>query len=70
MAEDAHDDLFDEDGLANGMDIAFESMAGIMISMYKALKRHGLSAQEAAALTAAFIAQNMPVDLQGPQDGS
>lgn len=67
---DSIEHLFGGEGMADAAEIAFEAMAQIMAPVYRALKRQGLSAQESAALTAAFVAQNMPVDLQGPQDGS
>lgn len=50
--------------------IAIEHMAGVMATFYKAFKKAGLPSQEAAALTAACMAQNMPQDLEGPRDGS
>lgn len=50
--------------------VAFDEMAKIMAPMFRALTRNGLTGQEAAALTAAYWAQNMPTELQGPIDGS
>lgn len=66
-------DSFNFDGMEGDFDvtkIAFEAMASLMAPLFKALTKQGLSGQEAAALTAAYWAQNMPVEPEEPQDGS
>lgn len=69
MADD-NDHLFDEEGMKSESEIALEALATSVVQMYRAFKKEGLSPQESAALTAAFVSQNMPIDMQGPQDGS
>lgn len=64
------DNDFDTSGFPDASEIAFDELAKLMVPMFRAFIRQGISAQEAAALTAAYCQQIMPSDGQGPQDGS
>lgn len=58
------------DGEEVQMKVAFEFLANVAVPMYKAILKGGLTPQEAAALTAAILSQNVPLPGQEPQDGS
>lgn len=65
--------FFDEernDGLPDAEEIALQIAAEAMAKLFHALTKAGLAPQEAAALTAAYVSQNMPHQGQGPTDGS
>lgn len=67
------DDAFDFIGRGDEFDeaqqkVALEGMAQIMVPMFKAFVEAGLSGQEAAALVAAFWAQNMPSPSPKPME--
>lgn len=67
------DEEFDFDELEKALDtqkILFEKMAELMAPLYRAFRAQGLSAHEAAVLTAAYFTQTMPIDAIGPQEGS
>lgn len=61
---------FDDSEFSSFEQAALESMAAAMATLFKAFKKQGLSAQEAAALTAAYASQIIPEDPKGPTDGS
>lgn len=50
--------------------IVAEEAAKLLVPLFKAFVSQGLQPQEAAALTAAIMAQNMPLPPIGPMDGS
>jgi hypothetical protein len=70
MSDDESDPFEGMDGNEMERDVAVAMAAEIMVPIFKALEAKGLSPQEAAALTAALMAQNMPFPQQGPQEGS
>lgn len=60
---------FDFDKLEGDFDdikIVLEMMAQVAVPMFKAFRAQGLSTQEAAALTAAYINQIVPQEQQKP----
>lgn len=61
------EDPFSEDDETK---IVFQEAAKTIVVMFRALQEQGLSGQEAAALTAALFAQNLPSLGEGPRDGS
>lgn len=71
MSDDNTDDLFDEDlGKSLEWQAQLKHLAAIVIPMYRIFTLSGLPPQEAAALTAAMVAQNVPIPGVGPQEGS
>lgn len=65
MSEDFHglnpDDF-------NVEQIAMQEMAKLMVNFFRAFMNEGLSAQEAAALTAAVVSQSMPFNSPPPME--
>lgn len=68
---DNEDEEFNFDGI-DFTKVAFDEMARLMVPMYQAFRNRGLSATEAAALTANYWIANaaQASEPEGPQDGS
>lgn len=61
---------FDGSELPNEEEVFMNIFMDSVLPLYKGFKDHGLSIQEAAALTAAFVSHALPQQLKGPVDGS
>lgn len=56
------------DDFPNFEQAALEEMARLLVPIFRAFMKEGLSAQEAAAMSAAMIAQNMPLPSPPPME--